>query len=120
MPDPDPLHELGVFLIALDYRHTALASIALFGAIYLVRSMVAFSNNHEKAWTVSLKSSMGGLVAVFSLYSAVKIASVFLLTKPPAIDQLDGSEIGTVGLVSFAILAGLSIFGIVEFCRRES
>jgi len=112
-------NSFGLYLIQLDYRITAFVSLLALGLIYFVSSFLASrSGDNLEAWKVPLKSVTGALLALFCSYSAVKIGAVFLLTKPPAIEHLDDSEIGTVGLISFVVLIALSFYGVIEFCHR--
>jgi hypothetical protein len=102
MLDPDPINRLGLEVLGLgDYRVVGIATVAL----YVVFSFVKLARH--RAWPGTVES-MRGVVAILSLFGAVSVCCVFLLTKPPAIDKLSDESRGLIGLICLVALSGLA------------
>ncbi len=102
MLDPDPINRLGLEVLGLgDYRVVGIATVALFVVFSLVKRV------RHKAWPGTVES-MRGVVAILSLFGAVSVCCVFLLTKPPAIDRLSDDSRGLIGLICLVGLFGLA------------
>jgi hypothetical protein len=102
MLDPDPINRLGLEVLGLgDYRVVGIATVV----IYVLFSLVKLTR--QRAWPGTVES-MRGVVAILSLFGAVSVCCVFLLTKPPAIDKLSDESRGLIGLICLVALSGLA------------
>jgi len=102
MLDPDPINRVGLEVLGLgDYRVVGIATVA----IYVVFSLIKLARH--RAWPGTMES-MRGVVAILSLFGAVSVCCVFLLTKPPAIDKLSDESRGLIGLICLVALCGMA------------
>lgn len=99
----DPLNDLGLTLLSADYRHIAITTLII-AVILAVTKFWRFKK------LPSPIEGAAGILSILSIYSAIVVGSVFLLTKPPAIDRLEGIELAGIGLISFVIMLFLGIY----------
>ena len=108
----DPLNDFGLALLSTDYRYigltTLLIALILVGVKYArVRKFPSFTD------------TAAGILSLISIYSSVVVGSIFLLTKPPAIERLEGIELAVVGLISFVFLFFLGAYqAYVSFLKK--
>jgi hypothetical protein len=113
-PQSDRLNDAGLFILQADLRVVALVALGL-GAI------LAFTKWLRLGKPPSVSDLASGFVALLSLYSALVIGAVFLLTEPPAIDRLEGIELKGVGLVAFVFLFFIGVAeAYSKFIKSES
>ena len=98
----DWLSAIGSSLLDADYRGVALTALAV-GLCLTIAKRVRLGR-----WP-DLSDFAAGFISLLSIYSAIVIGAVFLLTRPPAINKLGDLELGSVGLVSFVCLFFLGV-----------
>ena len=92
----DTLHSIGLFVLDIDYRYIGLTAIIL---VIVVLVKKGTKGTTEDYLSVGL--------AFLSVYTAIIIGSVFLLTKPPAISKLGEGELILAGFLSVVMLAAI-------------
>jgi hypothetical protein len=103
MADPDRMTRLGLEVLDLaEYRVLALTAIVL----YFLFSLIKLAR--QKAWP-DAKESIRGIFAILSIFGAVTVCCVFLLTKPPAIEKLSDDSRGVVGVICLVSLSAMAI-----------
>jgi hypothetical protein len=93
---------IGSSLLDADYRGVALSALGLGMCLTTAKRL------RSGRWP-DLSDFAAGFISLLSIYSAIVIGAVFLLTRPPAIQKLGDLELGSVGLVSFVCLFFLGV-----------
>ena len=102
-PASDPFNTLGLAILnILDTRHAGLYSLMLCLPLALVKRTFRGKWPGQTEW-------LRGVLGIVSLFGAISILCIFLLTDPPAMDKLSDESRDTVGLVAFIMLAGLGL-----------
>lgn len=112
MTTTDPLNDFGLALLGADYRYIAITTIV----IAIILGVIKYARFKKLP---SFIDAAAGMVSLLSIYSSVAVGSIFLLTKPPAIERLEGIELAVVGLVSFVFLFFLGAYQVyVSFWKK--
>jgi hypothetical protein len=82
-------------VLGINYRYKWIALLFAYLVIVVVVGINSWRNK-KSAQTDTVKThafeAVKAAIALASVYSAISIASVFLLTNPPAVDELSGDE----------------------------
>lgn len=100
------------FLKTIDDRHAAIVALLSLLPLSLIRLFYA-----GRGWDT--EEAIRGIIAVLSLFGALTVLCIFLLTNPPAFDLLSDDSRFLVGLISFIIMgvAGVREIWNVFFAR---
>jgi hypothetical protein len=62
----------------------------------------------------TVEELLAGIVALLSIFSGITIGIIFILTKPPAIEELSGDSLGFIGLITLVFCVGVGVRDIVK------
>ncbi len=85
-----------------DYRLVAIVSLLIVLLFALVRRL------RFRAWP-SVTDCLRVALSLITLWSALLVGVVFLLTRPPAIESLSSTELSIMGLVTVVAVFGLVV-----------